>query len=134
MALTVELLTVHVEAPHTQPSWRTALHRRGQCRGLLRHFAATPQHPRVLVGDLNSTPNWPLYRRLAHHLRDAAVVAASRNGGHTGRTWGPWPSAPRLLRIDHAFVHRVEVLDFRVVPVRGGDHSAIVLDIGALPA
>jgi endonuclease/exonuclease/phosphatase family metal-dependent hydrolase len=85
----------------------------------------------VLVGDLNATPLWPVYRRLALHLTDAAVAAARHHGRPVQRTWGPWPKAPRLLRIDHALVHGVAVADFQVMPLAGGDHSAIVVDIAA---
>lgn len=126
----VELMNVHVQAPHSPPNYTTVVRRQGQWRGLQRHFKATPHHPRVVVGDFNATPLWPLYRRVTAHLRDAAVEIARRRGGRTRRTWGPWPGAPRLLRIDHAFVHRVAVLDFRVYDIPGGDHSAIVVDIG----
>jgi endonuclease/exonuclease/phosphatase family metal-dependent hydrolase len=125
----VELINIHVRAPHSPPSWGTMVGRRGQWRGLQRHLVAAPNLPRVVVGDFNATPSWPLYRRVAAHLRDAAVEAAARDGGRTKRTWGPWPWTPRLLRIDHAFVHRVAVRDFRVVDVVGADHSAIVVDI-----
>jgi len=127
-AVAVELINLHVQAPHSI-RWSTVSHRRGQLRGLVRHMAAAPHHPRVLVGDFNATPLWPLYRRVTAHLRDAALIAAARGGGRVQPTWGPRPGARRLLRIDHAFVHRVAVLDFQVVPVPGGDHSAVVVDI-----
>ena len=124
----LELINVHVNAPHTSRrttwSWR-----RGQLRGLVRHLQASPRRRRVLVGDLNATPLWPVYRRLVSHLSDAAIAAARRNGHAVQRTWGPWPGAPRLLRIDHALVHGVAVEDFQVLPIVGGDHSAIVVDI-----
>lgn len=131
--LAVELINLHVQAPHSPFGWRTVQRRRGQWRGIQRHLAAAPQHPRVLVGDFNATPLWPLYRRVTAHLRDAALIAATRAGGRARPTWGPWPTAPRLLRIDHAFVHRVAVLDFQVVAVAGGDHCAVMVDIAADP-
>jgi endonuclease/exonuclease/phosphatase (EEP) superfamily protein YafD len=126
--LDLELLNVHFHAPHNSPGWGIA-HRRGQLRGVVRHIVAAPQRRRVLVGDLNATPVWPVYRRLTAHLTDAAVAAAQRRGLAPRPTWGPWPSAPRVLRIDHALVHGVAVEDFRVVPVVGADHSAIVVDL-----
>ena len=125
----LELLNVHVQAPHSPPSWGALRRRRGQLHGLVRHLEASPQRRRVLVGDLNATPLWPLYRRLLARLSDAAVAAARRHGRAVQRTWGPWPGAPRLLRIDHALVHGVAVEDFQVLPIAGGDHSAIVVDI-----
>ena len=76
---------------------------------------AQNSNPRVLVGDLNSSPSWPLYRHLTRLATDAAVAA-----GTARRSWGPWPSSPRLLRIDHAFVQRLEPL-------------AAVLHVGADP-
>jgi endonuclease/exonuclease/phosphatase (EEP) superfamily protein YafD len=127
--ITLEILNVHVQAPHSIPTWGTMGRRRGQLRGLVRHLAASPQRRRVLVGDLNATPAWLVYRRLVAHLSDAAVAAASRHRRPLQGTWGPWPKAPRLLRIDHALVHGVAVQDFQVVPIAGGDHSAIVVDI-----
>jgi endonuclease/exonuclease/phosphatase (EEP) superfamily protein YafD len=127
--LTLEVVNVHVQAPHSIPTWTVMTDRQGQLRGLLRHIVASPQHRRVVVGDFNATPAWPLYRRLVAHLSDAAVAAARRHDRSVQRTWGPWPRAPRLLRIDHAFVHGVAVQDFQVLPIPGSDHSAIVVDI-----
>jgi endonuclease/exonuclease/phosphatase (EEP) superfamily protein YafD len=127
--LELEILNVHVQAPHSPPSWGALRRRRGQLHGLVRHLAASPHRRRVLVGDLNATPLWPLYRRLLARLSDAAVAAARRHGRAVQRTWGPWAGAPRLLRIDHALVHGVAVEDFQVLPIAGGDHSAIVVDL-----
>lgn len=127
----IELINLHIRAPHSPPGLMSLQHRRGQWRGLQRHLAAAPHHPRVLVGDFNATPMWPLYRRVTAHLHDAARIVAARHGRRPLRTWGPRPGSPRLLRIDHAFVHRVAVLDFQVVAIPGGDHSAVVVDIAA---
>jgi len=123
----IEVVNLHLSAPHTRIpwSWRD---RRGQVTGLLAHLAAQPL-PRVLVGDFNATPRWPAYRRLAAGLDDAAVIAAARRGAAPARTWGPHPRAPRLLRIDHALVDGLDVVDLRVVPLAGSDHSAIVVDV-----
>ena len=129
-AVAVELVNIHVEAPHNTPTWRTMARRRGQWRGLERHLKANPHRPRLVVGDFNSTPLWPFYRRIADHLHDAALIHARRSGGRAARTWGPWHGSPRLLRIDHAFVHHLEVFDFAVVDVPEGDHSAVVVEIG----
>jgi endonuclease/exonuclease/phosphatase family metal-dependent hydrolase len=81
------------------------------------------------VGDLNSTPRWPAYRRLAGELYDAAVIAAARSGRAPAPTWGPTPRSPRLLRIDHVLTSACDVLDFQVVPVAGSDHSAVLADL-----
>lgn len=128
----VEIVNVHVRAPHNPPRLRGALERRGQLRGLIRHITETPDQLRIVLGDFNATPLWPLYRRVAACMTDAAVDAARRNGGRTTATWGPWPGAPRLLRIDHIFVTRMCAEHFRVVTVPGGDHSAVVADLALM--
>jgi endonuclease/exonuclease/phosphatase family metal-dependent hydrolase len=128
-AARVEILNVHVRAPHFLLTPRTYLHRRGQLRGLERHLDSAPNERRILVGDFNATPRWPFYRRVAERMSDAALVVARRRGARPLATWGRRPTTRRLLRIDHAFVQRLEVCDFRVVHVVGSDHSAIVVDV-----
>ena len=123
----VEILNVHISAPHTRVprSWHD---RRGQVAGL-EAYLATAVGPRALVGDFNATPAWPAYRRLTAVLDDAAALVAAREGRAPARTWGPTPDAPRLLRIDHVLVDALEVLAFRVVSLPGSDHSAVVVDL-----
>ena len=82
-----------------------------------------------MVGDFNSTPIWPVYRRIASHLTDAAVAAAKKLNRRPANTWGPWHGSPRLLRIDHGFVRGVEVEQFHVVDIPMSDHSAVVMDV-----
>lgn len=125
----IEVINVHVKAPHVWPRPSVFLQRRGQLRGLQRHLDATPRRRRVVLGDFNATPGWPVYDRLAARLTDAAVSFARRNGRPAQPTWGPWPNAPRLLRIDHAFVAGLHVEDFRLVRVAGADHRAILVDV-----
>ncbi|HSD09875.1 MAG TPA: endonuclease/exonuclease/phosphatase family protein [Candidatus Binatia bacterium] len=125
----IEVINIHVQAPHVFPVPSTFLRRRGQLRGLQRHLDATPRRRRVVVGDFNATPGWPVYERIAARLTDAAVSFARRHGRPPERTWGPWPSAPRLLRIDHAFVSGLAVEYFRLVLVPGSDHRAILIDV-----
>jgi endonuclease/exonuclease/phosphatase (EEP) superfamily protein YafD len=86
------------------------------------------------VGDLNATPNWPAYRRLRGRFDDAAEQAARRVGRAPGRTWGPWPGSPRLLRIDHVLVQGLVGTGSRVLPLRGSDHSALVAELDLPPA
>ncbi len=84
---------------------------------------------RLLVGDFNATPYWPWYRRMASQFTDAAVAVAARVGTAPKPTWGPWPGAPKLLRIDHGFLRGLEVEEFEVFEVSGSDHSALVMDL-----
>jgi endonuclease/exonuclease/phosphatase family metal-dependent hydrolase len=128
----IEIVNVHIAAPHRPPPWWTLPYRRRQLRALEAYLDGAARPHRALVGDLNSTPVWPLYRRLARRFRDAALDAAGRDGGRTALTWGPWPGSPRLLRIDHVLVAGLDVRGVRVVPIAGSDHSALVVDL-ALP-
>jgi endonuclease/exonuclease/phosphatase family metal-dependent hydrolase len=124
----VEILNAHLANPviGVPAAWR---HRRGQVAGLTAYLARAEPCPRALVGDLNATPLWPAYRRLAAELEDAALLAAARAGRAPEPTWGPHPGAPRLLRIDHVLVDAFDVLDFRVFRLPGSDHSAVVADL-----
>jgi endonuclease/exonuclease/phosphatase family metal-dependent hydrolase len=124
----VEVVNVHFAAPHMLPLRLAQARRRSQLRTLLTHLDAT-RRPRAVVGDLNATPSWPVYRRLTSRLSDAALEAARRRGARPARTWGPFPGSPRLLRIDHALVEALRVLDVAVHPLPGSDHSALLVDI-----
>lgn len=126
----LDVVNVHVTAPQVWPPWRTWAQRRAQLRGLLEHLREIPEGRLALVGDFNATPNWPLYRRLTTCVADAAHLDAKRRGARPRRTWGPWPSGPRLFRIDHAFLRQTDVEAFRVVRLFGSDHSAVVVDVG----
>jgi endonuclease/exonuclease/phosphatase family metal-dependent hydrolase len=125
----VEVVNAHIMAPHLQPFWRTVTQRRRQLRALEAYLDAAPRRPRALVGDFNATPRWPVYRRLVTRFNDAALLAAAQDGGRVGRTWGPWPGAPRLFRIDHVLVTGLAVAAARVVTIIGSDHSALVVDV-----
>ncbi len=98
-----------------------------------RSSAARSAPARVLVGDFNSTPYWPWYRRMASQFTDAAVTVAKARGVSLRSTWGPLPGGPKLFRIDHGFVRGVEVEDFRVLEIEGSDHSALAMDV-SLPS
>ena len=126
----LELANLHMAAPHTWTP-RPGLAMRAQQMSDLVPWLGREGRPaqRVLVGDFNATPVWPVYRRIAAHMHDAAVQVARRRGERPRNTWGPWSGSPRLLRIDHAMIDGVEVDDFRVVHVPGSDHSAVVVDV-----
>jgi endonuclease/exonuclease/phosphatase (EEP) superfamily protein YafD len=125
----LEILNLHIAAPHVRPYGVGPIHRRRQWLALSRYLDAQRRDSRVLVGDFNSTPAWPLYRRLTPRFQDAAVEVARRQGRRPERTWGPTPSAPRLLRIDHGFVQGTQVEDFRVIPVAGSDHCGVLVEV-----
>lgn len=130
----VEVVNLHLAAPHVQPMPRRLRERRGQVRGILAYLDAVPRPRRVLAGDLNATPLWPAYRRLRARFEDAAVQAAQRRGRRPDRTWGPWPGSVRMLRIDHVLVRGLVASATQVLPLRGSDHSALLADLhGATP-
>jgi endonuclease/exonuclease/phosphatase family metal-dependent hydrolase len=125
----VEVLNVHVTAPQVPPFWRTLAHRRRQLQSIRRHLVDSAHPRRLVLGDLNATPMWPLYRGLRPGLTDAAVEAARGNGHRPQPTWGPWPGSRRLLRIDHVLVDGLGVDRVHVVPIVGSDHCAVVADL-----
>lgn len=122
----LEVINVHVLSPLQR---RSRAVRRGQLAGLERHLDESAEEGRVLLGDLNATPVWPLYRRLARRLADAAAETAAGGAGRAARTWGPGPGSARLLRIDHVLVENVKVVETRVIPIPGSDHSGLVVEL-----
>lgn len=125
----LEIMNMHFAAPGPRKPISAQLARRRQLAGFNEYLASAPSRPRMVLGDMNSTPLWPLYRRLASRFEDAHRTVAKRFGRLPRRTWAPTPHWPRLLRIDHVFVKDVRVSDLWVVRVAGSDHSAIVLDL-----
>lgn len=121
----VEIVNVHLMNPIARPLRETRRLRREELSALEGLLAGQGENTsRVLVGDLNSSPAWPIYRRMATLATDAAVAA-----GTARRSWGPWPSFPRVLRIDHAFVQGLRPLRTRLVTVRGADHRGLLIDL-----
>lgn len=125
----LELMNLHVQAPHTFPQWTALATRRAQLAALAAYLDARPQAPRVVAGDFNATPLWPVYRALAARIPDLVAEHAARRGEAAARTWGPWPGSPRLLRIDHVLGSGVLAADVRVLEIRGSDHSALLVDL-----
>jgi endonuclease/exonuclease/phosphatase family metal-dependent hydrolase len=125
----VELLNVHIFSPLCKAIRSTFAGRRSQLQGLERYLNEAPRVPRALLGDLNSTPLWPLYRRLVSHLEDAAVRAARSQGTRPRPTWGPSARSPRLLRIDHVLVDGLAARSLEVVPIVGSDHSGVACEL-----
>ena len=125
----LEIVSVHVVGPHSWPFHTSWPQRREQLRRLERYLTDASPGARLLVGDLNATPVWRVYRRLTRHLEDAAVRAARRRGRRPSATWGPTWRWPRLLRIDHALVAGSQVEDVQIVTLPGGDHSGLLVEL-----
>lgn len=120
----LEIINAHLVNPIARPLARSRL-LRSQELAALEGVLTNPSRPaRVLVGDLNSSPAWPVYRRLNALATDAAAAT-----GTARRTWGPRPGSPRLLRIDHAFVQGVRPLQTEPVRIAGSDHSGLLVDV-----
>jgi len=128
LARPLEILNVHVYAPHAFRGLGLWL-RWPQFRRLAEQLARPAPSGRVVVGDFNATPLWPVYWRMAARMEDAARTVARREGRRPERTWSRQPGSTPLLRIDHGFVSGVRAERFQVVPVEGSDHRAIVLDL-----
>jgi len=124
----LEILNVHVYAPHA--SGGLGLFRRWpQFRDLASALDRPAPTGRVVVGDFNATPLWPVYWGMAARMEDAARTLAQREGRRPARTWGPRLGGPAVLRIDHGFVAGVRPERFQGDPIEGSDHRAVVLDV-----
>lgn len=121
----VSVASVHLANP-VLPRLRLR-ERRAQVRALSDELAGAGAL--VLVGDLNSTPIWPAYRRLTSQLADGVASWARATGRRAPPTWGFRPSGTARLRIDHVLVRGIEVVDVAVHRVVGTDHRALVADL-----
>lgn len=122
-------LGVHMSNPINFPPWRSVRERQDQVDALLAWADRQEADALIVAGDMNASPAWPLYRRLADRLDDLAVVAAERSGEPPEPTWGWRPGWPRMLRIDHIFGSGVEAIATQVEPIRGSDHHALIVDV-----
>jgi hypothetical protein len=124
------LANVHMRNPIVLPWWRSVRLRAGQVEALFNWSEGQPEgQPIVLAGDMNASPAWPVYRRLAGRWDDLAARSASDSGGRPAPTWAWRPGWPRLLRIDHVFGTGAQAVSTQVVPLRGSDHAAVVVDL-----
>lgn len=124
------LVGMHLMNPIEFPWWRSVRTRRGQLDALFQ-WAATHgvDISLVVAGDMNSSPSWPAYKRLAARWDDLVADHAERSGAEPRRTWGWRPGWPRLLRIDHVFGTGVGITGVSVEVVEGSDHNAVVADL-----
>lgn len=119
----VEVVNTHIVNPIARP-WRQSQRLRRMELAALEKVLAEPAASRILVGDFNSSPAWPLYRRLAGLATDGAVEA-----GTARRTWGYTPGSPRMLRIDHAFLQGASCVTTGLIRVSGADHRGLIADV-----
>lgn len=126
-AKTVHLAAIHILDPIHRPWAETAAIRTRQVDALLHWGSTLPDdQPQIVAGDLNASPAWEVYRRLAERWDDLIVTGSPRT--RPLRTWG-FPRGLRLLRIDHVLGSGLAAVSNRVVRVRGSDHAMVVVDL-----
>lgn len=112
------VLAVHPKAPISGPSlkaWRATLD------ALAEHVASSPV-PVVALGDFNSTPGHPQWRRLRH----AGLRPAPGPAGPTWpRTWGPAGLPLDRILVGPGLASGVP----RTVVLPGSDHLGLVVDV-----
>ncbi|MCL1598850.1 MAG: endonuclease/exonuclease/phosphatase family protein [Actinomycetia bacterium] len=119
----LDVVNVHLVNPIDRP-WRSSRgQRRGQIAGVASYLGRRGRAS-IVIGDMNASPAWREYKLLCDIGVDAARVT-----GTARRTWSHFVSGPRLLRIDHAFIANARPITTEAVPVRGSDHSALIVDI-----
>ena len=119
----MEVVSMHLANPAAWPWWRSVGHRRYQLAGLLAHCDGAPRR-RLIVGDFNASPAWPLYRQLRNRFVDGSAAADT-----AARTWRFQGRTPPLLRIDHAFGEDVNFAATRTIHIPGSDHLALIVDV-----
>jgi endonuclease/exonuclease/phosphatase (EEP) superfamily protein YafD len=124
----LEIVNVHIQSPISRILPVRLLRRHRQIRGLC-EYLDTSAGPRVVLGDFNATPAWPVYWQVAQRLEDLARVQAHTRATRPARTWSPRIGGVPLLRIDHCFGQGVAVDEFEVVEIRGSDHRGLVVDL-----
>lgn len=126
----VHIAGIHLLNPVNFPWITAALGRRRQVETLAEWVDRTVgDGALVVVGDLNASPNWPAYRRLSQQWPDLVAAWAEATGTEPEPTWGWRPGWPKVLRIDHVLGRGLVAADVEVVPIRGTDHAAVIVDL-----
>lgn len=120
---------LHLRNPISFPWWSSYGLRRGQLEAILAWGDVQTDERLVLAGDMNSSPAWPLYRRMARRWEDLVARSAVDRGLSARPTWAWRPGWPRMLRIDHVFGAGVHPVGSEVIPLEGSDHAAVVIDL-----
>lgn len=126
----VLLGNIHARNPIVFPWWTSVRLRSAQLEALFNWAdRAVGDGPFVLAGDMNASPAWPFYRRLAERWEDLVARSSTDSESDPAPTWAWRPGWPRLLRIDHVFGSGARATATQVVPIRGSDHAAVVVDL-----
>ena len=126
----VEVLNVHLAAPHVHPVTpadpgpaRPAPRDRRPSR---RHAPAPARAGRRPQRDARSGPRTGV---CAPGSTTRPRRRRAGSGAGPGARGVPWAGSVRLLRIDHVLVRGLVATETRVLPIRGSDHSALVADL-----
>lgn len=125
----VQIVNVHISAPHLWPYFPHPVRRSEQLRRLLEDQQRNAQTPHAIFGDFNASPAWRVYRRMAERYTDGAH-ASSLNGG-AAATWPriPFLGINGLLRIDHCFLWKLGIRQLRRVAIPGSDHFGLLAEL-----
>lgn len=119
----LRLMSVRLPPPLTRTWVRT---RRRYTEILVEH-SESHRGPLCMLGDLNATPWWPVYRILTHGLEDGARQGRRMlfPGGAT------WPAMFPILRIDHILTRGLTASRVVRIRVAGTDHRGLLADVTA---
>jgi endonuclease/exonuclease/phosphatase family metal-dependent hydrolase len=126
----MEVVNVHISAPHLWPYFPHPIRRQAQLAALLADRRQSADIPHAILGDFNSSPAWPVYKKMAARYVDGALQGGNGELGNRG-SWPslPWMGVGGLLRIDHCFLWKLTAERARFVPIRGSDHLGLIVDI-----
>ena len=125
----VRLANIHLVNPISFPWWASVRARTHQLEAVF-GWIDGGRGSVVAAGDLNASPVWPAYKRLAARLTDVVAAHADRRGVDPDRTWAWRPGWPRMLRIDHVFATPdIKATEVIVDQLQGSDHWALVADL-----
>jgi len=129
----VDVVNVHISGPHLWPYFPRLVRRKAQLEALLEDRKRRIDVPCAILGDFNSSPIWPVYKKMSARFVDG-VLEAGGAAPAPGGTWPylPWLGIRGLLRIDHCFLWKLSAKRARIVEIPGSDHLGILVDIEVL--
>ncbi len=122
----IEIISIHLANPID--GWRGKFPERRSQLDTLEPILKR-SGPRIVIGDMNSTPSWPAYRRLCRHLEDPVADLAELQGTKPAKTWGYRPGFKPRLRIDHVLTVGFRATGTWVREIEGSDHHAVIADL-----
>jgi endonuclease/exonuclease/phosphatase family metal-dependent hydrolase len=122
----VDIVSLHIANP-IDGRYGSLHHRRRQIKAIVPRLTVPGR--RILMGDLNSTPAWPAYRRLRRHMDDSVADWSQSNSVRPQRTWAYRPNWLPMLRIDHVFTTGLAATVVNVLKIQGSDHRALIVDL-----